>query len=156
MKRSKFLNIFLCLCIGILQIPAQIQNKISFKKNSNFIYFFQKGNYEDTLTNSQGTVFYLLVPDSLKPYVSIQVENAQLLKTNQDSLVEVKYMKGMNYESIYILDEVPSKAKKTKQPFEFKTLVNGVNTRRPEEIEIQFVDKREKNVLLKNTFYFKN
>jgi len=108
----------------------------------------------DTLTSTDGTVFYLLVPDSLKPYVSIQVENAQLLQSNQDSLVELKYMKGMNYESIYILDESQTNSRKSKHPFEFKTLVNGVNSRRPEEIEIQFIDKREKNVLLKNTFYY--
>lgn len=130
---------------------AQVEQKIRFKKEQGFIYFFQKDQYSDTIKTGKGEVFYLIVPDSIKPFISIQVDNAQLLKTENDSLVKINYVKGFNYESLFIASE-PDKRKR--KNFEFRTLVNGVSAVAPDRIEIKFIDKREKNVLLKNMFYF--
>ena len=153
MTRNKFLY-FLFSCFAFSEgIIAQNEEKIHFKKEQGFIYFFQKGLYRDTLQKNLGDVFYLIVPDSLKAHLSIQVDNAQLVKTENDSLVTVNYVKGFNYESIYLPQDHNSQAKVKHKNFEFKTLVNGVSLVQPDRIEIKFMDKREKNVLLKSTFY---
>lgn len=137
-------------------IFAQKEDKIRFKKSASLIYFFQKDAYRDTLQKGLGDVFYLIVPDSLKPYLSIQLDNAQLLKTENDSLVKVNYVKGFNYESIYIPMAQSTQVNAKQKNVEFKTLVNGVSAVSPDRIEIKFIDKRQKNVLLKNVFYFKS
>lgn len=153
MTKNRFLY-FLCAYFVFSNCSsAQNEEKIRFKKEQGFVYFFQKGQYRDTLQKNQGDVFYLIVPDSLKPYLSIQVDNAQLLKTENDSLVSVNYVKGFNYESLYIAIEPAAKTKTKQKAFEFKTLVNGVSMVQTNRIEIKFLDKREKSVLLKNTFY---
>jgi hypothetical protein len=155
LTRNKLLY-FLFSCFAFSDgIIAQNEEKIHFKKEQGFIYFFQKGLYRDTLQKNLGDVFYLIVPDSLKAHLSIQVDNAQLVKTENDSLVTVNYVKGFNYESIFIPTEQNTQVKAKQKSVEFKTLVNGVSAVSPDRIEIKFMDKREKNVLLKNVFYFK-
>jgi hypothetical protein len=154
LRRNKHLY-FLVLLFGLTNLLfAQKEDKIRFKKNASLIYFFQKEAYRDTFQKGLSDVFYLIVPDSLKPYLSIQVDNAQLLKTENDSLVTVNYVKGFNYESIFIPTEQSTQVKAKQKSVEFKTLVNGVSAVSPDRIEITFIDKRQKNVLLKNVFYF--
>lgn len=139
-------------CTNLLY--SQSQEKIRFKKTSSLIYFFQKGEKHDSITLNKGDLFYLIVSDSMKPFISIQVENAQLVSTQNDSLVRLNYVKGMNYESIYLLVDYTSQTKIKEKQFEFKTMVNGVSTLKPEIIEIKCIDKREKSVLLRNDYYF--
>jgi hypothetical protein len=155
LRRNKFLYILFIFFGFTNSAFTQKEDKIRFKKNSSLIYFFQKDVYRDTLQKGLSDVFYLIVPDSLKPYLSIQVDNAQLLKTENDSLVTVKYVKGFDYESIFIPTEQNTRVKAKQKSVEFKTLVNGVSEVSPDRIEITFIDKRQKNVLLKNVFYSK-
>ena len=154
MTRNRVLYfLFICFAFSNL-IISQNEEKIRFKKDPGLIYFFQKGKKSDTLQKGQGDVFYLIVPDSLKPFLSIQVDNAQLLLTDNDSLVKLNYVKGFNYESIYLTAENHSQKNGDAKRVEFKTLVNGVSAIDPNHIEIKFIDKREKNVLLRNVFYY--
>jgi hypothetical protein len=136
---------------------AQKIETIRIRKNPELIYFFQKGLKSDTISNR--ALFYFIVPDSLKRSISVFVDNAQLISTSNDSLLQLNYLKGLTYETLYERMEDPSLDKnqnQKKMALELKTLVNGTSMRRPEEIFIRILNKQTDKVILENLFYFKN
>lgn len=122
------------------------------RKDKSLIYFFQQGKKSDTLESSN--LFYLLVPDSFKKNLLIQVENAQIQQTKNDSLVTFVFIPGMNYEAWYTKDE-DQKISKQKNMF-LKSFVNGTNASEKNKITIWFILRKEGVVVLENTYYFKN
>jgi hypothetical protein len=138
-KAEAFLFIFLLFCAVL---SAQDPEKIRFKKESQFIYFFQKQNASSLLVPGKNDLFYLLVPDTLKPFLVISSENAALILQKNDSLVLCKLLPGMRYEHFYRRDE--------ENKFRYKAGVNGASVIAPGEVLIQFTDKRNNAVLFEN------
>ncbi|MCE3226889.1 MAG: hypothetical protein K0S32_1440 [Bacteroidetes bacterium] len=138
---------------------AQPLKKIKVKKNqTKVVYFYQKGLKSDTIVKSKNDLFYLLLSDTLKDHIIIQIENGQLQKTANDSLFRLVYIRGINYESSYtktliVLDEMEAHPKKR---YDFKTAVNGTSSAPANEIHIQFKVKNMVKPLLENVFYYKS
>ncbi len=151
----KFVFYFLFVA-GMLS--AQNPQKIKFQKNSGVIYFFIKGNGNDSVVSKTNDLFYFIVPDSLKKGTVLFVENGQLLKTANDSLVRLNYMPGLKYESQFVINETPQPGdpKKLKKDFNLISLINGASSYQKNKILIQVVNKKEDKVLIENVFYYKN
>lgn len=129
-------------------LPAfgQDTKRLKLKKDRNAIYFFQKGTASNQLLEGQNDVFYLLVPDSLKPNIIINAENAELVQQSNDSLVLCKVLPGIRYEHYYRLD--------AERKFRYVVGVNGASVVAPPLILIQFTDKRTGIIIFENRFYY--
>lgn len=133
----------------LLNLPASMQaqgpEKIRFKKDLQYIYFFQKAAQSDTIIKNKTDVFYLLVPDSLKAHLIIASENACISKLTNDSLVLCKYLPGLRYEQYYLLSD-------EEQVWKYRSGINGAAVVPREKILIQFLDKRTNKVIFENSF----
>jgi hypothetical protein len=130
---------------------AQVADPIKVKKEKNIYLFYQAGTQTDTLTTSSGNLFYLVVSDSLKPFVSLQIENAQLVKTSKDSVYKLVYIYGLNYEGSY----QKRNNHKHEDAYEFRCLVNGASTRNKNEIYIRFKIEVRPGSLWEKKFIYK-
>ena len=128
-------------------VSAQESRSLRLKKNRDLIYFFQKTQSSDSLVQGKNDLFYLLVPDTLKPFVSITVENAQLILQDNDSLVLCKHLPGIRYEHYYQRD--------LEQKLTYKVGVNGAAVVGAEEVVIDFTDKRTGLVIFTNRFRYR-
>jgi hypothetical protein len=147
---SRITLVFCFLLCVFAGMRAQEPEKIRFKKDLHYIYFFQKGAKTDLILSDKSDVFYLLVPDSLKPHVLIATENAELILQKNDSLVICKYLPGLRYEHYYqIIDEQKTDV------YRFKVGVNGAAVAPREKILIQFFDKRTGKLIFENWFIAK-
>lgn len=133
---------------------SQSVEKIKFKKDTSLIYFFQKGVKSDTLDRGIENLFYLIVPDSIKKFFSIAVENGQIMLTTNDSLVKLNYLPGFKYESFYVVKQNFS-SKKTKPEYEFKTMVDGISIVSHTKIRISLINKQTGGLILENTFFYR-
>jgi hypothetical protein len=140
-------------CIG--SYKAQVPAKIKFKKNPSLIYFFQKGVASDTISKNKSNQFYLIVPDSLKESTVVLIDNAQLLLNKNDSLVNIHYMAGFQYENIYTVKETLESSIKKIKHYEFKSLINGTSALPLPVIKIRILNKKEDEIILENTFFYK-
>ena len=153
----KFLFYFITLfCFGNLN--SQTLQKIKFQKNPNLIYFFSKNATLDSVIKDKGESFYLIVPDSLKKDISVFVENGQLIKTKNDSLVKLNYMSGLKYETQYIISEEPANtvSEKPVKHFNMISLINGTSVYPKNKIRVQITNKKEEKVIIENVFFYKN
>lgn len=126
------------------QLSAQEPDKFRFSKDRHPIYFFQKGTSSSVLIPGKTDLFYLLVPDSLKPYLLITSENADLVLQKNDSLVRCQLLPGIRYEHYYRRDD--------KRQLIYTIGVNGASVIPHKEVLIQFIDKRTDVLIFKNTF----
>ncbi len=138
-------------------LTAQSIDTIHFRKSPGIIYFFQKTAASDTVIKNKSDLFYLLVPDSLKPLLSIQVENGRLQPTANDSMVRLEPMRGLNYEGLYSAKEETGVAAKPKKQIQvLNSLINGSNGLGQENrIKIRFLNRKEEKVILENVFHYK-
>lgn len=156
-------KLLLCVLLTLPVISAlQAQNTatINVKKEQHYFLFFQKEKKTDTINNAHNNVFYLLVPDTLKELLVFNSENAQIVKTKNDSLVKLNYLPGLKYEFIY---EAEKKEFSTKEEIErkhnlksgtYKTLINGTTELEPGKIRIQISHRKTLKLLHEiNLFY---
>lgn len=137
-------------------IISQTPGKIKFQKNSNLIYFFSKNSTTDSVVKSKSDVFYLVIPDSLKRFVTVYVENGKLLKTTNDSLVKLNYMPGLKYESQYVINEIPdSGTKGFKKVFDLISLIDGPSSYQKNRILVKIINKKEEKVVIENVFLYR-
>lgn len=143
----RFKYTFLFLFLAIL---SHAQNQITVRKPKGGVVFYQIGERRSLINNQKGNSFVLIVNESSKPEIVIQVENAQLVKTEKDSIVKLIRVVGMNYENIF-----ERKDGKSKIPsYEFKTLVNGTSTAPREMIIVKIYNKVKDELLITNVFYY--
>jgi hypothetical protein len=139
------------------------QNPLTFKvqKSDNHLFFFQKGKELDTISKTEGNIFYLIVRDTLKDKLTIVLENCQLIKTSNDSIFKLNYVKGIAYEAMFTktvskqyrdMAIIPKDVIK----YEFKCLINGTSNEENNRMTIRFKEKGNLNFLLENNFYFKD
>jgi hypothetical protein len=138
------------------KLYSQTVEKIKFKKDKSLIYFFQKGTKSDTLNASLEHFFYLVAPDSIKKNLSLEVENGQLMVTENDSLVKLTYLPGFQYESFYKSNEIKPGKKSTSEKFEFTTMVNGISILPKSKISISLINKKTGGLILENVFVYLN
>lgn len=136
---------------------AQTIQKIHLKKDAAAFYFFQKGKASDTIFIGKTDVFYLLLTDSLKEKLNIEIKNAQLLTDKNDSLVLLKYMPGINYLHKFLPqdeDIIQIELKHNgKNKLQLVPLINGANEIKKNKIEILFIDKISKNIFAEFIYY---
>lgn len=145
---------FLYLVVMMMSLFSQSQNVpvIKVKKNQ-VIYFFQEGTKTDTLSFNKGTRFYLVVSDSLKEQTVIDVENGQLGKTTNDSIVELKFTPGIRYESFFSPGD---NTKNSNTPtFEYRVRINGTATTEANRIRIRIIDRKKEEVQFETFYYFR-
>lgn len=137
---------------------AQTPEKIKFQKNSSLIYFFAKGAKADSVIKNTNDLFYLVIPDSLKKFITVYVENGKLIKTINDSIVKLNYMQGLKYESQFIINEVPGDAnsKSLKKKFDMISLINGASSYQKNKILVQIINKKEEKVVIENIFFYRD
>lgn len=138
---------FLFLFLAILSLA---QKQITVRKPKGGVVFYQIGERRSLINNKKGNTFVLIVNESSKPEIVIRVENAQLVKTEKDSIVKLIRVVGMNYESVF-----EKKDEERKIPsYEFKTLVNGASTTPREMIIVKIYNKLKEELLITNVFYY--
>ncbi len=147
--------ILLFSVLFVTTLYSQTPEVIKVKKTNTNLYFFQKGNSSDTITKTKGNLFYLIVKDTLKNRLNIFIENGQLVKTNNDSVFKLNYVKGMAYECVFVKSVTTELKNKVITKYDFKCLINGVSAEESKKIIFRFRLKNEPNNLLVNTFYFK-
>ncbi len=114
--------------------------------------FFQKGEQRDTVSKNKGDVFYLHIPDSMKSFVVISVENGKFDVIAGDSLLRLTYLRGHKYESFFVKEEDEQTRKVTNK---FITAVNGASSLPGNEVLITFYDKRSPGKsIIENKFWF--
>lgn len=159
MKNRQRIYLPVLLFLNSVCITAQTVEKIRFGKNPSLIYFFQKGSPADTIVKNKTDLFYLLVPDSLKPHISIFIENGRLLTTSNDSLVKFDFLKGLNYESTWSLAESvnqPPRPSKTRR-YVLKSAINGAAPAGwGNKIVIRVLNRLDEKILIENVFYYKD
>ncbi len=159
------MNRFILFLIAIFHLNtfySQAPQIIRVKKTDDSFYFFQKGNSTDTLSQTKGNAFYLIVKGKLRDRLIIDVENGQLLKTANDSVFKFHYIKGITYECFFekVIAGVPlEKRIKNKNTvtvaYEFKCLINGVSNEEKNNILFRFKTKGDSEYFLENKFYFR-
>lgn len=156
---KKFLGTYFPVLLLLISVPVKAQvEKIRFGKSNVIVYFFQKGAASDTIVKNKSDLFYLLVPDSLKPQLAIFVENGRLLATGNDSLVKFDFLKGLNYESGYVAEEpeTPRRGRPANKKWILRAAINGTAPAGDaDKIVIRVRSRQEENVLIENVFYYK-
>lgn len=149
---------YLFFFFGFVNANAQAPEKIKFQKNAALIYFFAKGAKADSVIKNTNDLFYLVIPDSLKKFVTVYVENGKLIKTINDSIVKLNYMQGLKYESQFIINEVPADAnsKSLKKKFDMISLINGASSYQKNKILVQIINKKEEKVVIENIFFYRD
>ena len=152
-----FLTILFCFSSALGQTPQIIH----IKKTDDSFYFFQKGKSTDTITKTKGNLFYLIVKGKVRDRLIINIENAQLLKTFNDSIYKLNFVKGIAYECLFeknINDDSNMKSKKNKNDVtfssEFKCLINGISSGNKNKIILRFKIKGDSGYFLENSFWF--
>jgi hypothetical protein len=151
LRRSNYILYFVLLISGTGW--TQSPDKIKFAKNSDLIYFFQVGTKSDTISKGVSDKFYLIVPDSLKESILFSLDNAQLIRSENDSMVICNYLPGLRYESIFLNRGQDDLGEELLNIYEFKTLVNGTSVINKKKIIIQVIDRRKNKVLMENEFF---
>jgi hypothetical protein len=145
-------------CIAFsLGLPAQRPAKLKFKREGQF-YFFKKGSPADTVIRNVSDQFYLLVPDSLKPWISVRIDNARVTSTKNDSLLQLKYLPGMRYELLYTASDSSFRPVEAggRAKLQARCLVNGASQIPKNKVKIEIRNMKEENSLLINEFFYRD
>lgn len=134
---------------------SQSDTKAIKVRKESAVYFFQKGEERDTVSLNKSDLFYFIVPDSLKGYYSLIVDNGHLIPTKGDTLFQLKYLSGLKYECLYDRKETGS-LKKNKVVWEFKTLINGTTDFETNKIRVLLINRKKDKVFLEKNFFYKN
>ncbi|MES2567978.1 MAG: hypothetical protein V4565_13980 [Bacteroidota bacterium] len=131
-----FVIIFILFCF---QVNAQYAIKV--KKEDNRFLFFQKNGKSDTIVKNKTDLFFIKLPDSLKQHLQIFIHNGQFIKTDNDTIYQLRAVRGMKYSH--------------SQPDTiFHTLLEG-NCNPSKNISIEFINTLTQRKILQNNFIAK-
>lgn len=156
------LSLYLCLFL-FSSSHSQTTPTIKFAKGDKVFYFFQKGIKSDTISDKKNNLFYLIIPDSLKESISIQVHNGQLLATINDSIVQLNFIQGLKYESVcepgesnFATDNKQGRTNGNKKKSCYLTTrIDGTSTISGNKITIIIYNRRYNAKILENEFYWR-
>ena len=135
MKILCFISLLLLSCSSFAQYSIKV------KREDNRFLFFQLGQKSDTIVKNKSDLFLIKLPDSLKSNIQIFLNNAQFIKTNKDSIYQLKPIAGMKYSH-------------SKPDSVFNTLLEG-HCNPSKIITIEFINTKTQKSLLKNNFIVK-
>ena len=139
--RTTDLTKLLLLLLLILSPYAQAQQIIKVRHEDNRFLFFQTGAKNDTISRNKGDLFRVHFPDSIQHRLVIHLQNAQLIRTANDSIFRLAYIPGMKYSL-------------SKPDTAYIPLLEGIcEPSKIISIEIRNIPTRQ--VLLRNTFFVK-
>lgn len=117
------------------------QQTIKVKREDNRFLFFQLGQKSDTIIKNKTDLFLIKLPDSLKTNIQIYLNNGQFIKTEKDSIYQLKSIPGMKYSH-------------SKPDSVFNTLLEG-HCNPSKTISIEFINSKTQKPFLKNNFIVK-
>lgn len=117
------------------------QQTIKVKREDNRFLFFQLGQKSDTIIKNKTDLFLIKLPDSLKTNIHIYLNNGQFIKTEKDSIYQLKSIPGMKYSH-------------SKPDSVFNTLLEG-HCNPSKTISIEFINSKTQKPYLKNNFIVK-
>ena len=137
---------------------SQTPETIKVKKEA-ALYFFQTGQKSDTISLNKNDLFYLKITCELRCQLRIEIVNAKLLRTQNDSIFQLKKMPNLQYEhyykdSTFVANKPKSKAT-NENCYKLITHINGANEGDGNTITIQIYNIYSRETLLSNKFYYK-
>ena len=117
------------------------QQTIKVKREDNRFLFFQLGQKSDTIIKNKTDLFLIKLPDSLKTNIQIYLNNGQFIKTEKDSIYQLKPIPGMKYSH-------------SKPDSVFNTLLEG-HCNPSKTISIEFINSKNQKPFLKNNYIVK-
>jgi len=125
----------------LFSFSLQAQYSIKVKREDNRFLFFQLGQKSDTIIKNKSDLFLIKLPDSLKTNIQIFLNNAQFIKTDNDSIYLLKPIAGMRYSH-------------SKPDSTFNTLLEGY-CNPSKTVSIEFINTMTQKTFLKNNFIVK-
>lgn len=125
----------------LLSYSSFAQYTLKVKREDNRFLFFQLGQKSDTIIKNRNDLFLIKLPDSLKNNIQIFIHNGQFIKTDKDSIYQLKPIAGMKYSH-------------SKPDSIFNTLLEG-NCNPSKTIYIEFLNTLIQKPFLKNKFIVK-
>ena len=150
---NKYILYFLIVSALSSTLHAQSFDIIKVKKENKLIYFFQKGLKSDTLYKAKNNLFYLLVPDTLKKTILLNIENGQIVKTTNDSIVKVNYVGGLSYDYLFEPDRTILNPGQTVVGT-YRTLISGTSNLTPGKIRIKVVNSQTLRIIYEMEFWY--
>lgn len=134
MKNSIYIFLF-------FSFSLKAQHTIKVKREDHRFLFFQLGQKSDTIIKNKTDLFLIKLPDSLKTNIQIFMTNGQLVKTEKDSIYQLKPIAGMKYSH-------------SKPDSIFNTLLEG-HCNPSKTISIEFINTNTQKAFMKNNFIAK-
>ncbi|MBK6522064.1 MAG: hypothetical protein KBG47_02110 [Bacteroidia bacterium] len=132
---------------------SQKKETITVKKQSE-IFFYRTGEFKDgVIIKDSSDVFYLDIPNDLKPTTDVKLINASFLKTSDPKRFKLIYTKGMRYQLIYVSDN--DNISDTNRTFEVEIAPDGASGINIKDITIEFWNIKTNKRILKNVFTYK-
>ena len=125
----------------LFSFSLKAQYSIKVKREDNRFLFFQLGQKSDTIIKNKSDLFLIKLPDSLKTNIQIFLNNGQFIKTDKDSIYQLKLILGMKYSH-------------SKPDSLFNTLLEG-HCNPSKIISVEFVNTKTQKSFLKNNFIVK-
>lgn len=146
-------SLYLLLFISLLSY-SQKKESITIKKQGE-IFFYRTGEFKDSvITKNTSDVFYIDITDDLKPFTEIKLNNATLLKTNDEKRFKLVYTPGMRYRMIYVT-ESPEDLNSNEKITLPQISPDGASTTSSKDIIIELWDTKTNKRILKNIFSYK-
>lgn len=117
------------------------QYKVKIKREDNRFLFFQLSSKTDTIIKNKNDLFLIKLPDSLRSNIQIFLSNGQFIKSENDSIYQLKSIPGMKYSH-------------TKSDSIFNTLLEG-NCLPSKTISIEFKNIATQEIFMRNNFIVK-
>ena len=125
----------------LFSFSLKAQYTLKVKREDNRFLFFQLGQKSDTIIKNRNDLFLIKLPDSLKTNINIFLNNGQFIKTDKDSIYQLKPIAGMKYSH-------------SKPDSLFNTLLEGYCN--PSKlISVEFINTKAQKSFLKNNFIVK-
>jgi hypothetical protein len=131
-------SIYICV---LFSFSLKAQYTLKVKREDNRFLFFQLGQKSDTIIKNKSDLFLIKLPDSLKTNIQILLNNGQFIKTDNDSIYQLRPIAGMKYSH-------------SKPDSVFNTLLEG-HCNPSKTIHIEFINTLTQKPFLKNNFIVK-
>ncbi len=125
----------------LFSFHSHAQFSVKIKKEDNRFLFFQAGAKTDTIIKNKSDKFVMHLPDSLKNNMSVFLSNGQFIKTDSDSIYQLRPVPGMKYSH-------------SKPDTTFVTLLEG-NCSPSKTITVEFINTQTQSRILLNKFIVK-
>lgn len=106
---------------------------------------------QDTISDGAGDIFFLKVSDTLKRTLIFSVDNAQLMRPFNDTLLKLRHVPGIRYECFFEKSDSLGSGSYT-----WKNYVNGASTLKKNIVRIQVTEKNKPELLLENIYIYRD